>query len=155
MGRGAWAGTRIGAARVQGRVAPRPGGGGLQAPTWDAHDGDHEEGGYARQDVEYGQPRVGSGCSREEEVHQVHEGDDGPAVQHEQQQGVRHVAVSREGMHVKGFEHRLRGHRGRWLGGRSPQDCPDDLPLLSSEPGATRGMPLRGPARHVGRRLGV
>lgn len=86
-------------------------GGGLLAPTWDAHDGDHEESGDARQDVEYGQPRVGSGRPREKEAHQVHEGDDGPAIEHEQQQGVGHVAVLREGVHVEGFEHHLQQHR--------------------------------------------
>jgi hypothetical protein len=57
-------------------------GGGLHAPTWDAHDSDHEEGGDARQDVEYGQPGVGRGRAQEEETHEVHEGDDGPAIQH-------------------------------------------------------------------------
>lgn len=85
--------------------------GGAQSPTWDAHDSDYDEGGNAGQDVEYGQPGISRGRSREEEAHEVHEGDDGPAVQHEQQQQVRQVAVSREGLHIESLEHHLRQHR--------------------------------------------
>lgn len=109
-------------------------GGGFQAPTWDAHDGDHEEGGNARQDVEYGQPCVGSGCPRKKEVHQVHEGDDGPAVEQQQQQGVSHVAIPGKGVHVEGFEHHLQQHRD------SSSSCPQSN-AMSPGPSAHRPGP--------------
>lgn len=56
-------------------------GGGFQVFIWDAYDGDYEEGGNVRQDVEYGQFCVGSGCFRKKEVYQVYEGDDGLVVE--------------------------------------------------------------------------
>lgn len=57
-------------------------------------------------------------------------GDDGPAVQHEQQQQVTQVAVPREGVHVEGLEHHLQQQRG----GR-----PVNRPVGSS-PGSGKGM---------------